>query len=115
MRLLNKKAISIIEYSVLFIIIISAFLVMRNNIQRKFNGKWEESGKTFAYGRQYDPQRSIDCSFDDQSMQWYDRNCYVYYVKIRGCNGDKNCEEGVITANLCPASSCNELNHGAPL
>jgi hypothetical protein len=123
MKILNKKAISVIEYSVLFIIIITAFVVMQNYLQRGINGSWEQSGKSFGFGRQYDPQRTIECSFDDQSNQWYDRNCYTFYINnppstCNGgapCNGRQSCEECIITSSLCPASSCNDLNKGAAL
>ncbi len=78
MKKLNKKAISVIEYLVLFVIIIGAFLVMRNYMQHGIYGHWGNAGKSFAFGRQFDPQKTIECSFDEQSNQWYDHNCYEY-------------------------------------
>ena len=107
MNILNKKAVSIIEYTVLFIIVIGAFLVMSKYIQRGIFGNWGQSGKAFAFGRQYDAQKSVDCGFDEQSNVWYDRNCFKY----KGCSfGDVSCEEN------CPGtggleSMCNQLNN----
>jgi len=118
MKILNKKAISIIEYTVLFVIVIGAYLVMSHYIQRGVYGKWAQAGQSFAFGRQYDPQKTIECSYDDQSNQWYDYNCYQYYINQPGsqCNGNIACEEGIITG-VCSAgggnSSCEQLNNGA--
>jgi len=72
MRNLNNKAFSILEYTVLFVIIIGAFLIMRNYIQRGIYGNWGQSGQTFGFGRQYDPQKTIDCGFDDQANMGYE-------------------------------------------
>ncbi len=115
MKTLRKKGISIIEYSVLIVIVISAFFVMRNYIQRGIHGNWGKTGQSFAYGRQYDPQKTIECAFDQQSGQWYDRNCYLYADHHAACNGDASCEENIITSGVCAASSCNQLNNGASL
>jgi hypothetical protein len=115
MKILNKRAISIIEYSLLFIIVIGAFLIMKSYIQRGIYGKWEQAGQSVAFGRQYDPQKTIECSFDDQSNQWYDRNCYDFYAKNNECNGDVSCQESIINSAVCSASSCTQLNNGASL
>lgn len=110
MKTLNKKAFSIIEYTVLLVIIIGAFLVMRNYIQRGIFGMWGQSGQSVAYGRQYDPQKTIDCAFDDQSNLWYDHNCLE--SKKQSClQGDAGCEERLIIGGSCPGSNCNQLNN----
>lgn len=114
MKILNKKAVSVVEYLILFVIIISAFLVMKNYIQFGMYGKWGQTGKSFAFGRQYDPQKTIDCRFDGQSQQWYDYNCFEYNCHLNNCNGDPVCEENVITGGLCAASACNQLKPGGP-
>ena len=112
MRTNTKKAFALIEYALLMVLIISAFLVMRHYIQRGLFGKWGESGQSFAYGRQYDPQKTIECSFDQQSNLWYDRNCFQYWTANEQCNGDTVCEEAIIT-NTCSNSYCSQLNNGA--
>jgi hypothetical protein len=115
MKILNKKAISVVEYTILFVIIMGAFLVMNHYIQRGVNGKWAQAGQGFAFGRQYDPQKTIECSFDPQSSQWYDRNCYEYYIVNKDCHGDPDCEEGIMNSTCAASSksSCDQLNHGA--
>ena len=102
MKTLNKKAFSVVEYTVLFVIIIGAFLIMRTYIQRGVFGMWGQAGQSFAFGRQYDSQRTIECSFDDQTNLWYDHNCFI----SSGCNiGDTTCENG------CQTSSCAQVNN----
>jgi hypothetical protein len=137
MNFLNKKAYSVVEYTVLFVIIMGAFLVMRNYIQRGVFSQWAQTGQSFAFGRQYDPQKTVECGFDDQSNMWYDRNCYESYAmtycadgstcirrpqctsgpccvsgKPCGCQGDTNCEEGIMNST-CVVNNCSQLNNPA--
>jgi hypothetical protein len=106
MKILNKKAFSIFEYTVLFIIIVGAFLIMRNYIQRGIYGQWGKSGQSVGFGRQYDPQKSIECGFDEQSGLWYDHNC----VESLCPGGSPTCMQKIITGGSCGASSCQQLN-----
>ena len=115
MIILNKKGVAIIEYTLLFIIIIGAFLVMRNYIQRGVYNNWARTGQSLAFGRQHDAQKTIDCSFDEQLNKWYDHNCYNYYIEKNKCKGDIACEKEVINSNECRVSSCEQLNNGAVL
>jgi len=110
MKIFNKKAFSLVEYTMLFVIIIGAFLIMRSYIQRGIFGGWATSGQSFAYGRQYDIQKTIECSFDEQSNLWYDRNCVLTLSNQQCGAGDPVCQEGIITSNSCPASNCVQLN-----
>lgn len=108
MKALNNKAFSVVEYTVLFVIIIGAFVVMRTHIQQKFFGMWGQSGQSVSFGRQYDPQKSIDCSFDQQSGLWYDHNCFLSLSNQQCAGGDATCEEGIITSGSCTTDSCNQ-------
>lgn len=85
MNWINRKGISILEYILLFIILISAFLIMKGPLQRALNGKWGQTGQSFAFGRQYDPQKSIDCAFDPGTGKWYDYNCYQFSKNMLNC------------------------------
>ena len=110
MKIMNKKAFAVIEYTVLFVIVIGAFLIMRNYIQRGIFGLWGQTGQSFAFGRQYDPQKTMECSFDPQSGLWYDDNCFQS-VSNRTCvSGDIACQEAIITGGSCSASYCAGLN-----
>jgi hypothetical protein len=110
MKILNKKAFTVIEYTVLFVIIIGAFLIMRNYIQGGIYGLWGQSGKSYAFGRQYDPQKSIECNFDQQSGLWYDANCFQSMVNLVCNSGDTACIETIITGGSCSSSYCSGLN-----
>ena len=101
MKIFNTKAFSVIEYAVLLIIVIGAFLVMRNYMQHGIHGMWGQAGQSFAFGRQYDSQKTIECSFDDQSNLWYDRNCFMT-LRQQCAVGDSACEERIIISNNCP-------------
>ncbi len=109
MKILNKKAFSVIEYAVLFVIIIGAFLIMRNYIQRGVFGMWGQTGQSFAFGRQYDPQKTIECSFDDQSNLWYDRNCFLSLSNQECSSGNTACQEGIMNSS-CQTSSCTQAS-----
>ena len=113
MRIFNKKAISIIEYIVLLVIIIGAFLVLRGYIQRGIYGMWKKAGNTFSYGRQWDSQKSAECAFDEISNQWYDRNCFEQGVASSSppCgSGNTACEEPVVQGCLGQGSMCDQIN-----
>jgi hypothetical protein len=110
MKILNKKAFSVIEYAVLLVILIGAFLVMRNYMQRGVYSMWGQAGQSFAFGRQYDSQKTVECAFDEQSNLWYDRNCVLTLSNQQCGAGDPVCQEGIITSNSCPASNCGQLN-----
>ena len=107
MQFLNKKAFSVIEYALIFVIIIGAFLIMRNYIQRGINGMWAKSGQTFAFGRQYDPQRSIECAFDEQSNVWYDWYCFEAQYNKTCSSGDNTCAESIMSGT-CQTDSCKQ-------
>jgi hypothetical protein len=105
MKILNKKAFSVVEYTVLFIIIIGAFLIMRNYMQRGIFGMWGKAGQSFAFGRQYDSQKTIECSFDEQSNLWYDRNCFL---SLSNQQCDTVCQEGIMNSS-CQTDSCSSV------
>jgi len=73
----NLKAQAAIEYVVVIITILSAFLVFQKYITRGLVGHWKASGDAFGQGRQYDPNSTIRCAFDFQfTNTWYDQPCY---------------------------------------
>lgn len=103
---------------VLLVIIITAFLVLRPYIQRGVYGMWGKSGQGFAFGRQYDPQKSVDCAFDEQANQWYDRNCFESLVGSATplCNSGSPCEEQYRhnCSGSTTNSACAQINGAGP-
>ena len=70
-------------------------------MQRGIFGMWGQSGKSFAFGRQYDSQKTIECDFDGQTNLWYDHNCFT----SSGCAiGSAGCE------NSCQGSCAGASN-----
>jgi Flp pilus assembly pilin Flp len=49
----NNKAMSIIEYSLLLVIVIAALFSMGAYLKRSVSGRWRQSADTFGSGRQY--------------------------------------------------------------
>jgi len=137
MKNLNKKAFAAVEYVVLFVIVMLVFFYMRDYIQRGIFGMWGQSGKSFAFGRQYDSRRSIECGFDGQSNTWYDYNCFVTasqsctgsgvsvgtcldsYGQPYSCSSPSGstassiaiCEEGIMNST-CQTNTCSQVSNG---
>ena len=56
----NLKGMSIIEYSLLIAIVVSALFGMQIYLKRAISGRWRQAADGFGYGRQYDaPQIKI--------------------------------------------------------
>jgi len=49
----NSRAISVVEYSLLLVIVIAALFSIGVYIERSICGRWRQSGDSFGYGRQY--------------------------------------------------------------
>ena len=50
----NRKGQTILEYTVIFIIILGVFIAMKDYIKRGVQGRWKSA--TDDFGDQYDPQ-----------------------------------------------------------
>lgn len=61
LKLIHNKGLSTMEYVGLMLIIMLALYISRDFILRGFQGRIHSAGETFAFGRQYDPARSVDC------------------------------------------------------
>ena len=111
MKIINNRAFAILEFALMFIIVIGAFIIMRNYIQRGAYGNWHKAGQAFAFGRQYDSQKTIECDFDQTYNQWYDHNCFMYLSAQNCSNKDVTCTEGIISQGLCQQSSCSQASN----
>ncbi|MDD3374216.1 MAG: hypothetical protein PHY73_00640 [Candidatus Omnitrophica bacterium] len=89
----NKKASSVVEYSVLILLFIGAMIAMRHQIHRSFFGRWKETADRFGYGQQYDPAKTLECqryaAHDSSSGEWpweiwYAQNCYACCIDKEG-------------------------------
>ena len=50
----NRKGQSILEYTVIFVIILGVMITMKDYVKRGFQGRWKSA--TDNFGDQYDPQ-----------------------------------------------------------
>ena len=76
MYLRKKSAVSTLEYTFLIVIIIMAILATQKYIVRGFAGRWKQLGDSFGMGKQYDPQKTLECTFSADYNQWYDKHCF---------------------------------------
>ena len=53
---IDKKAISVIEYSLIIVVVVAALLAIHVYLKRAVSGRWRQAADTFGYGRQaYSP------------------------------------------------------------
>ena len=79
----KTKGQSLIEYTVLIVLILGVFWVFQKYITRGFAGRWKAVGESMGQGRIYDPKLTTECIFDPlYTGLWYDQACF----KSRGCD-----------------------------
>jgi len=54
MKISKKSGFSILEYSLLVVVVLAALLAMQIYFKRALAGRWKSSIDTFGFGRQYD-------------------------------------------------------------
>jgi hypothetical protein len=99
MKIKSNNGANILEYIALILIIVSAYIVMKEVISRGLFSKYKSSGESFAFGRQYDPKTTTVCKEDVVSFNpdgsagetiMYDEDCYHARVSRPvsegGCN-----------------------------
>ncbi|MDO8579980.1 MAG: hypothetical protein Q7S13_00700 [Candidatus Omnitrophota bacterium] len=108
----RKSGQSLIEFTVLVMFILGAFLVFQKYIVRGFAGRWKSVGESFSQGKVYDPAKTIECAFDQKynTLQWYDQKCFQENC-IKACytvqGSDPECKlciescEGGINGDMC--------------
>ena len=77
-----------VEYVILILFVITVILVMQKYIARSMSGHWKSVGDSFGYGRQYDPNKTLECGFDVDAVGggWYNIACYEEKCD---CNSDR--------------------------
>ena len=85
-RFIHQRGTSTIEYATLILIVLGALFVMTPLMSRAFNGKWKTAGDTFGMGRQYQANRTNDCTYAQINADygaWFDSTCY--HQAIQSC------------------------------
>jgi hypothetical protein len=76
---INKnRGHAVIEYVVLISMVVGALWVMQKYLTRSVSGRWKGSGDSFASGRQYSYQKTLECISDDETGNeyWYNAVCF---------------------------------------
>ena len=76
---------SLIEYIVLIVLVLGAFLVFQKYITRGFAGRWKVVGESLGQGRIYDPKLTTECVFDPPFGVWYNKACVESGGSIPAC------------------------------
>ena len=93
----RKTGVSALEYTLLISVILFTILSFQKYLVRGFAGRWKVAGDTFGFGKQYDPQKTIECTYSEDYNKWYDKACYDekwndpntgYANCVRACAGD---------------------------
>lgn len=50
-----SKGLSVVEYSMLVVIVVTALIGIQIFLKRAVSGNWKQAGDVFGYGRQYEP------------------------------------------------------------
>jgi hypothetical protein len=103
----RKKAFAVLEYVVLIIIVLALVFGFRSYIQRGLQGQYRKVSETFGFLRQYNPEATIECAYDDQLNVWYAQACYNNKVLPCKSSADyRSCVNGVKTG--CQAGCRNQ-------
>ncbi len=108
LRRKRKYGQAVMEYLVLVIFLVSAFLVFQKYIVRAMSGRWKMVGDTWGHGRVWDPNKTEECLFDFRFTNlWYSKTCY----DTQDCDCEssmgielidvdcQSCVEGCVTAS----------------
>lgn len=68
-----------IEYTMLIVILIAAFVAGRQYVLRGFAGRWKASADSFGFGMQYDPKKTVECIWSEDLGRWYVPQCHTNY------------------------------------
>lgn len=94
----QNKGFAIMEYMVVLMILVGAMFVFKDYIIRGITGRWKSTSDQMGFGRQYEPQDTVECSYDYEFGQgWYDVTCF----DNKGCAyNNKSCKQSAIAACL---------------
>ncbi len=111
---LNKRAASVIEYTMLIIMVVGVLMVMKEYLSRSVNGHWKAAGDSLAFGRQYQAGKTTECAFaaiTEGYGVWYDNTCYAQAVTA--CPpGNVACEDRA-KACCCQDYCCDQNTEAA--
>ncbi len=97
----KKNGQSLIEFLALVLFILAIFLVFQKYIVRGIAGRWKTVGDSIGDGKIYDPNKTIECAFDQQyTLAWYGQ---IWF--------ENNCE-GACLRSSASAAACTACIEG---
>ena len=100
----NMRAVSTMEYLFFMTLILFAILGLQKYMAHGIYGMWKRTGDSFGFGRQSDPNTTIECAYDAALNKWYDVFCLE---SIRCAAGDNSCRQRAINEE-CVLEDCKE-------
>lgn len=71
------KGQATVEYVVVLMFVLGAFLIFQKYAVRGFSGRWKGVGDSFGGGQIYDPNLTTECAVDTRYPDdWYDAKCF---------------------------------------
>ena len=83
MRMLNNKkrrfGQGALEGIILLTFVLTGFFIFQKYILRGMSSRWKVAGDSFGSGRQFDPNRTLECAYiENQNREvriWYSNDC----------------------------------------
>src|SRR3989338_993413 len=96
----KKKATATLEYVMLIVFVLGAFVVFNKYITRAMAGRWKSIGESFSMFRQYYPKSTIRCAYDYVYLNvWYNADCF-----------EQKCDCFTIRKTPATCQTCIQLN-----
>jgi hypothetical protein len=70
-----RRGMAVMEYAILIIIIVLAFLATGSYVNRIFSGYWRSMGDTFGFGKQYEEGVTTCIPLAGDCSEWGDQAC----------------------------------------
>lgn len=110
----RKNGQATLEGIMVVVFVLTALFIFQKYILRAFSGRWRQTGETFSYGRQFDPEKTIECRFyenADRSIQiWYEAGCFethcrdICFEEKMSSDACQNC----ISGHSCLTPQCQD-------
>jgi hypothetical protein len=92
---------SMLEYVVLIMLLLGAFLIFQKYITQALSGRWKSIGESMSQGRLYSVDHTTECAYDQVHLnQWYNFTCF----KESKCA--KPCYSIAVQVDPVPCQTC---------
>ena len=71
---------AVLEYTIVFSVVLLAFITMHKYFYRGMAGQWKRAGETFDM-KQFSPGKTVECRYSPDMNVWYEVSCYEDCVR----------------------------------